>query len=183
MVNLIPAINGEYLAREGTFVLPNLVTVSAKYPASNKVFAQRLARLGRFDLKVDPQPLIMPVDEQLGDEGYRLDITSDRVVIYSSGERGYFYGLVTLFQLLAKGNGRTGCCTISDAPRFPRRGFMLDVCRHFFSVEQVKKVIEQCSLLKLNYFHWHLSEDQGFRIESRKFPGLNEIGSYRKLSA
>jgi hexosaminidase len=183
MVNLIPAINGEFIGREGTLVFPKLFTVDAKYPTANKVFAQRLTRLGDYELKEGPQPLIMSVDEQLAKEGYRLEISPERVIIYSSGERGYSLGLISLYQLLAKGNGKVECCTFSDIPRYPRRGFMLDVCRHFFSVEQIKKVIEQCSLLKLNYFHWHLSEDQGFRIESKKFPKLNEISSYRKLSA
>ena len=66
-------------------------------------------------------------------------------------------------------------------PRFAWRGMMLDCCRHFFGVEEIKKLISQLSLLKMNVFHWHLSNDQGFRIESRRFPRLNEISSFRKL--
>lgn len=66
-------------------------------------------------------------------------------------------------------------------PRFSYRGVMLDCCRHFFPIDDIKKLIAQMSILKLNYFHWHLSNDQGFRIESKRFPKLNEVSSWRRL--
>lgn len=72
--------------------------------------------------------------------------------------------------MLAEEGPDLPCLYLEDRPRYPWRGFMLDVCRHFFSVDEVKKLLEQAALLKLNRFHWHLSDDQGYRIESKRFP-------------
>lgn len=182
MLHLIPDINDEAAFSEGTFIMPKAVVMDGTFHSANKVFLERLARLGDYKPGDGAEPVIACVKADLGEEGYRLEVKPDKVVISASGEKGYSNGLVSLYQLLAKGNGRIGCCSFTDTPKYPRRGFMLDVCRHFFPAEEVKKIIEQCSLLKLNYFHWHLSDDQGFRIESKKFPELNKISSYRRLS-
>jgi hexosaminidase len=114
-------------------------------------------------------------------EGYRLTITPERITIAGKGA-GLFYGIQTLIQLIpAEGMASLNlpCVQIEDYPRFGYRGMMLDVCRHFFSVEFVKKYIDLMAAYKFNTFHWHLTDDQGWRIEIKKYPRLTTIGSQR----
>lgn len=112
---------------------------------------------------------------------YEIEIKNGKISVRFSESQGKFYAEKTLEQLQ---NSRQIIpdCIIKDKPQFSHRGFMLDPCRHFFTVEEIKKVIDAAAYLKMNVFHWHLSDDQGFRIESKKFPLLNEIGSHRKNS-
>jgi hexosaminidase len=119
--------------------------------------------------------------ENLPDQGYRLTITPQQVIIAAKGA-GLFYGVQTLLQLIPAertASIKLPCAQIEDYPRFGYRGLMLDVCRHFFSVEFVKKTIDLMAYYKLNNFHWHLTDDQGWRIEIKKYPRLTEIGSQR----
>jgi hexosaminidase len=114
-------------------------------------------------------------------EGYRLTITPQKIIIAGKGA-GLFYGIQTLIQLIpAEGMASINlpCVQIEDYPRFGYRGMMLDVCRHFFSVEFVKKYIDLMAMYKFNTFHWHLTDDQGWRIEIKKYPRLTTIGSQR----
>lgn len=125
----------------------------------------------------------------LGEEGYRLSVTPQTVLIESGGEAGIFYGIQTLRQLLPTAvfaqkpvqdvKWHIPCVAIEDKPRFEWRGLHLDVCRHFMPVEFVKKYIDLLALHKMNTFHWHLTEDQGWRIEIKKYPKLTEIGAWR----
>lgn len=117
----------------------------------------------------------------LPSEGYRLTITPQQIIIAGNGA-GLFYGIQTLIQLLPLERGGTAslpCAQIEDYPRFGYRGLHLDVVRHFFSVEFVKKYIDLMAAYKLNNFHWHLTDDQGWRIEIKKYPKLTEVGSQR----
>jgi hexosaminidase len=119
--------------------------------------------------------------EGLPDQGYRLTISPQQVIVAGKGA-GLFYGIQTLLQLIPVDHGaviKLPCAQIEDYPRFGYRGFMLDVCRHFFSVEFVKKTIDMMAYYKLNNFHWHLTDDQGWRIEIKKYPRLTDIGSQR----
>ncbi|MDN3546811.1 family 20 glycosylhydrolase [Mucilaginibacter aquaedulcis] len=119
--------------------------------------------------------------ENLPAEGYRLTITPQQVTVAGKGA-GLFYGIQTLLQLIPLERGATSklpCVQVEDYPRFGYRGAMLDVGRHFFSVEMVKKYIDLLAAYKLNNFHWHLTEDQGWRIEIKKYPKLTQIGSMR----
>lgn len=123
--------------------------------------------------------------EGLKAEGYSLKSTSNGVVIDGNSAMGTFYGMQTLIQLLPleKSNAlKIASVDVKDEPRFVYRGAMLDVGRHFFPVSFVKKFIDYLALHKLNYFHWHLTEDQGWRIEIKKYPRLTEIGSKRNGS-
>lgn len=183
MLQLIPTYNGHAKHQEGVFILPKVVFMDKSFPIVNRVFEKRLERLGDYKVEKGNDPVITYKKEMLGEEGYRLDIRDDKVLIYAENEAGYSNGLVSLYQLLAKGNGKISSCVINDSPKYVKRGMMLDVCRHFFPVEEIKLILEQCALLKLNHFHWSLSNDQGFRVESRVFPQLNKISSYRKLAA
>lgn len=113
---------------------------------------------------------------------YCLDVRENGIYI-SGDEAGQFYALQTLMQILPvdfKGEAKLPAVFIEDKPRFPYRGMHLDVARHFFPVEFVKKYIDLMAQYKFNYFHWHLTEDQGWRIEIKKYPRLTEIGSKRK---
>lgn len=127
---------------------------------------------------------------RLGEEGYQLEIAPGRVTIRASAPAGAFYAVQTLRQLLPveilRGAPVTGvgwtapAVSIEDAPRFRWRGAHLDVARHFMPQEFVKKFIDLLALHKLNRFHWHLTEDQGWRIEIRKYPRLTEVGGWRR---
>lgn len=122
-------------------------------------------------------PVSVARDTSLPKEGYSLTVDAQSIEIKAGDAAGEFYARQTLEQLAR--DGGIPCGTYQDAPKYAFRSFMLDVSRHFFSAEDVKKLLDQMAKLKLNTFHWHLSDDQGFRIESKKFPMLNEIGSWR----
>ena len=114
------------------------------------------------------------------DEGYVLDVTPTYVTIKAKKEAGLFYGVQTLLQLIpVEGKKTIPAVHIEDEPRFAWRGMMMDPCRHFWSVDFVKKFIDQLAYHKLNKFHWHLTEDQGWRIEIKKYPRLQEVAAYR----
>jgi hexosaminidase len=129
----------------------------------------------------------------LGDEGYRLTISPKEVVVRAPRPAGIFYGLQTVKQVLPTAVFRKAladhvtwkapCLEIEDQPRFPWRGSHLDVGRHFAPRETILKHLDLLALHKLNVFHWHLTEDQGWRLEIKKYPHLTEIGAWRKDSA
>jgi hexosaminidase len=116
-------------------------------------------------------------------EGYQLNLGEQGITIISDSHQGVVRGLQTLLQLIwwafHKNEKRLPFLSIQDEPQFTWRGLHLDVSRHFFSVEEVCTFLDWMALLKLNRFHWHLTDDQGWRIESKKFPLLTEIGAWR----
>jgi len=132
------------------------------------------------------------VDTSLGDEGYKLKITPENVIITAAKGAGLFYGVQTLRQLLPSEiecsepvknvKWTVPAVEIEDSPRFKWRGMHLDVGRHMFPVEFIKKFIDLMAMHKMDFFHWHLVEDQGWRIEIKKYPKLTEIGSTRRAT-
>ncbi len=127
----------------------------------------------------------LSLSPDLAPEAYTLTITPERINITGGTKAGVFYGIQTLIQLLPIEGGETlkvPCVSIEDSPRFAWRGMHLDVSRHFFSVEFVKKYIDILASYKMNTFHWHLTDDQGWRIEIKKYPKLTEVGAWRKGS-
>ncbi|WP_206862032.1 family 20 glycosylhydrolase [Lysobacter changpingensis] len=117
-----------------------------------------------------------------GDEAYVVDIAAQGTKITARKPAGLFYGAVTLWQLLAdgaQGEASIAAQRIEDAPRFGWRGLMLDVARHFRTPDEVKVVLDQMALHKLNTFHWHLTDDQGWRIQIKRYPKLTEAGGCR----
>ena len=112
-----------------------------------------------------------------GDEGYELTITPESVVV-AGAAAGRFYAQQTLAQLRAP-DGSFPCCRITDQPRFAWRGMMLDVARHFFTIGEIKHLLDAMAAHKLNVFHWHLVDDQGWRIEIKRYPRLTETGAWR----
>lgn len=115
-----------------------------------------------------------------GPEGYAIKIEKNGILLSASTEKGLYYGEQTLFQLQKQFKDKLPCMEIFDKPKFSYRGYMLDCARHFFSPEEIKKQLDILSLLKINTFHWHLTDDQGWRIQIDKYPLLTEIGSKRK---
>jgi hexosaminidase len=128
--------------------------------------------------------------EKLGAEGYGLNVTPKQITIKYAQPKGAFYGVQSLLQLLPTEifsptavtgvNWSVPCCTVEDQPRYAYRGLHLDVGRHFFPVSFIKKYIDLIALHKQNTFHWHLTEDQGWRIEIKKYSLLTQVGSQRK---
>ena len=127
-------------------------------------------------------------DPSIPSEGYRLSVTSNGVRVASSGEAGEFYARETLKQLaVVSGTGRSRsvcvpCCEIEDAPKYAWRGLLLDEGRHFFGKDAVRRLLDQMAQHKLNVFHWHLTEDQGWRIDVPGYPELVKYGSVRPES-
>lgn len=128
----------------------------------------------------DEKSIILKIDESMEHpEGYTLKCENRRVFINAKTETGLFYGLQTLKQLLLQTEGKIPYVEIEDYPRFSYRGYMLDVGRYFYSVEEVKRIADLMALHKLNTLHFHLTEDQGWRIEIKKYPLLTQKGSKR----
>ncbi|MBS0028942.1 beta-N-acetylhexosaminidase [Chitinophaga sp. 22321] len=178
----------------GKFVFGSSTLIRADVQETRTVeyFTGRLFSTWQFKNKVIPgaakasgrQPELFITNsgaEQLPGEGYRLSVTPAGITLSGKGA-GLFYGMQTLLQLFtAPVNGATviPCVTIEDAPRFGYRGLMLDVSRHFFTVEQIKDLLDLMADYKLNRFHWHLTDDQGWRLEIKSCPELTKVGAWR----
>ncbi len=117
-------------------------------------------------------------DSSVAAQGYRLEVGADGARICASDEAGAFYAYMTL-QQLRDGKDCVPYVTVSDAPKYAYRGFMLDCARHFWTIDKIKQILDVMAALKMNEFHWHLSEDQGWRAEIKKYPLLTEKGSIR----
>lgn len=123
---------------------------------------------------------------EIGDEGYIIEVKVNGIYISANTEAGLFYGFQTFMQMLPENIATTRyariglpCCTILDFPAFSWRGCHRDVSRHFFSVQDIKKQLDLMAYYKMNKFHWHLTDDHGWRIEIEKYPELNEMASWR----
>lgn len=194
-VNIIP-IPVKTQTLKGEFVLPRKVVI-AYQTTEGKNIAQYMAdklkastgyevilseKKGNITIQITPSL-------KMAEEGYHLNVTAKGVTIKAKTAKGAFYGMQSFMQLLpAKIESPTKvdgvkwvaqCCNIEDAPRFGYRGFHLDPCRHFITVENVKKQLDLMSMFKVNTMHFHLTEDQGWRIEIKKYPELTTIGSIR----
>ncbi len=156
--------------------------------------AQRVAALFATQLKNSGGPaltvssargkngirLVLDTALKTGAEGYQLRSDARGVIVQAATEAGLFYGAATLSQLLTSGkNGQLPALKIDDAPRFSWRGLMLDSARHFQSLDEIKRVLDAMAEQKLNTFHWHLTDDQGWRMEIKRYPKLTEVGSCR----
>jgi hexosaminidase len=157
------------------------------------VFQEKFARASGIELDLKLKGKIQfninaIANERIGNEGYTLEINDNGITINANHEQGLFYGLQTLLQLLPKEiESKTIIKTtwqvkqvkIVDYPRFGWRGLMLDVSRHFFTKAEVKKYIDYLAQYKMNTFHWHLSDDEGWRIEIKALPLLTQVGACR----
>lgn len=160
----------------------------AKQKRNAEFFASYIKELTGIDValttrKTDNQIRLAVADVDGGSEAYRLNVSKKTVTIDGATHAGVFYGMQTVMKSLpiVKGEKQVllPAVEIADAPRFAYRAFMIDCGRHFFSVDYLKKLIDIFAMHNINYFHWHLTEDQGWRIEIKKYPLLTEIGSKR----
>ena len=195
---IIPApLNME--AREGAFKLTakTRICTDSSSRATGEYLAGQLRISTGYPVKVvsgspqggDIQVTTRDAKPALGAEGYELSVTPTSAVIRASKQAGAFYGVQSLLQLLppqvfAKTNvpgvaWEMPAVQIADQPRFKWRGMMLDVGRHFFPVADIKQMIDTMALHKLNTLHWHLTDDQGWRIEIKQYPKLTEVGAWR----
>ena len=188
---------------EGVFTLdrrtPIYVDVADSATLRTLAFLNdRLEKAAGFKLEIiDDDPLrhgqekaVFVLDAGLNKEAYNLAIKPNRLLIEYGDGAGIFYAVQTLLQLLPEQifaetrqrgvKWEVPCCSIEDSPRFPYRGMHLDCCLHFFSVDFLKKYIDVMAMHKVNRFHWHLTEDQGWRLEIKKYPLLTEKGQWRK---
>lgn len=184
---------------EGTLSLSGLTAItydneSAKAPAEK--LAADLAATSGITLAVTNAPqaasIALVTDEALAGEAYRLTVTADGVSVKAATFGGFFNALQTLRQLLPNAiygkklrtdaDWQLPLLDIEDAPMLAKRGFMLDISRHFFDKEEVKKLLDVAAIYKLNHFHWHLTDDQGWRIEIPEYPKLTSEGAIRRRS-
>ena len=131
----------------------------------------------RFLIRVErPAGEVQSLDE---DESYTLEVTDRRAILHSPGPYGALRGIETFLQLVGLGGGGFGVpeAQIADRPRFPWRGVLIDAARHWIPPEVIKRNLDGMAMVKLNVLHWHLTDDQGFRMESHRFPRLHEAGS------
>lgn len=188
---------------KGTFLLSSKVTiyVDQRDTATKKIgemLASQVRAQTGFFLKVsDSKPIVsngiyitaQNVPDSIQGEGYLLVVTPSRVTINARTAKGRFYGMQTLLQMIPVGTSSLTTAAISipsvsifDNPRFSWRGVMLDVGRYFYSVNFLKKFIDYMAMHKLNTFHWHLTEDHGWRIEIKKYPRLTDIAAWREAT-
>ncbi len=188
--------------REGAFKLQPTTRILVDAPARNteQYLAQQLSRATGYKLKTSTSRKAEAVSGAillttkkakpgLGPEGYELTVTADAVVLRASAPAGLFYGVQSLLQLMPPEvyaattvsgvDWKAPCVQIEDQPRFKWRGFLLDVARHFFTKDEVKQVLDAMALHKLNTLQMHLTDDQGWRIEIKKYPRLTQVGAWR----
>lgn len=178
----------EQISKPGNFVLKDVYAVSAENDLSDAsvYFMDQIDQL--IDIKLNPKhskkvEFIENLD--LDEEAYELEVSDNKIEIQAKNSKGAFYAVQSLLQLFPNKAGEYDEIVIpniqiKDAPQFKYRGMHLDVARHMYSVEFIKKYIDMMARLKLNTFHWHLTEDQGWRIDIKKYPKLQEIAAFRK---
>jgi len=187
--------------REGTgsFTIDaaTAIVVGANDPEIRKVAVMlnvELKKAAGFSLNIENAPrkksiqFLLSPEEPLGNEGYRLAVTTEEISIFAPKPAGLFYGLQTLLQLMPKEieskqvvkniSWTVPAVNITDRPRFGWRGLMLDVSRHFFTVDEVKAFIDDMARYKYNLMHFHLTDDQGWRLEIKSLPKLTEVGAW-----
>ena len=191
--NIIPQpkqlspLHGVYTLRKGTKVV---VGNEVFAPAADLLIRQanKVADLGLTSQTKGSSGIVFSLNPALGKEAYVLNVSSKKIDIQASSGAGAFYAMQTLLQLMPaplSGDQKITAavtvpnCSIQDEPRFSYRGLMLDVGRYYFKVEDIKRFLDVMAIYKLNTFHWHLTEDQGWRIEIKKYPLLTQVSSIR----
>ena len=204
-VNITP-MPKKMVVGEGTYRLPKSYTVDVAFLADSlqseatrfvDVIRRTTGCKGKL-VKSQKVNISMQLDKTIAYEGYRLSVGERGIRVSASSARGFFYAFQTLKKMMpanvmagmsvdeaqkAVPHFRAEACPeiayvdIDDEPRFWYRGFMLDCGRHFFTVDEIKHILDGMAIYKYNYFHWHLTEDQGWRFEVKKYPRLTEVGS------
>jgi hexosaminidase len=200
-ISIIP-MPVEIRSGSGNFQIDNntLINIPAKQPEVSKIASYLVGRIAPamgFGLKITEGNKLAGIqfllnekpDPRIGKEGYTLTSTTNNITLSANTPAGLFYAAQTLLQLLPNEIGSKKISTgvtwqipvvaIIDYPRFQWRGIMLDVSRHFFSKEYVKNYIDQLATYKYNIFHWHLTDDNGWRVEIKSYPKLTSVGAWR----
>ncbi|WP_443704308.1 family 20 glycosylhydrolase [Prevotellamassilia timonensis] len=202
--NMLPLIPypANLTRNEGTFNLKQLTAITT--PAGDEAvaryaqeFATQLEKTSGIKVPVNPTTaatsLVMTKDATLAHEAYKLTVTEAGINIAAADSTGFFYAIQTLKQLMPHAiynrsgastaiNWTVPCVEIADQPQLGHRGYMLDVARHFFSKTEVKRILDIMATYKMNRFHWHLTDDQGWRIDIPEYPKLAQVGAVRKGS-
>lgn len=202
--NMLPLIPypANLTRNEGTFNLKQLTAITT--PAGDEAvaryaqeFATQLEKTSGIKVPVNPTTaatsLVMTKDATLAHESYKLTVNEAGINIAAADSTGFFYAIQTLKQLMPHAiYNRSGastaidwtvpCVEIADQPQLGHRGYMLDVARHFFSKTEVKRILDIMATYKMNRFHWHLTDDQGWRIDIPEYPKLAQVGAVRKGS-
>lgn len=202
--NMLPLIPypANLTRNEGTFNLKQLTAITT--PAGDEAvaryaqeFATQLEKTSGIKVPVNPTTaatsLVMTKDATLAHEAYKLTVNEAGINIAAADSTGFFYAVQTLKQLMPHAiYNRSGastaidwtvpCVEIADQPQLGHRGYMLDVARHFFSKTEVKRILDIMATYKMNRFHWHLTDDQGWRIDIPEYPKLAQVGAVRKGS-
>lgn len=202
--NMLPLIPypANLTRNEGTFNLKQLTAITT--PAGDEAvaryaqeFATQLEKTSGIKVPVNPTTaatsLVMTKDATLAHEAYKLTVSEAGINIAAADSTGFFYAIQTLKQLMPhaiynRNSASTAidwtvpCVEIADQPQLGHRGYMLDVARHFFSKTEVKRILDIMATYKMNRFHWHLTDDQGWRIDIPEYPKLAQVGAVRKGS-
>lgn len=196
-MHLIP-LPAEMQMSEGDFTLSSSTALTANNEEAKTVatfFAEKMGKATGYSFKVADEVaqnainICVNPDAEIAEEGYKLSVTPAGVNLEAKTAAGAFYGMQTFLQLLpaeiespekvTRIAWTAPACEICDEPRYSYRGFHVDPCRHFWTVEETKKIIDAMSMFKTNRMHWHITEDQGWRIEVKKYPKLTEVGATR----
>lgn len=198
---VVPAVMGANIIpqpsyvqeKQGTFDLAhnNNILYAGKHPEVNQIIDNFMEQvLGDYGLRLQANKskkagILLQDKKSLNEEAYELSVVANKVVIKASAPAGFFYALRTVNQLILADKNHTllPCILVKDAPRFSYRGFLIDAGRYYLPLKDVKKAIDLAANYKLNRFHWHLTDDQGWRLEIKKYPRLTEKGSVRSNSA
>ncbi|MES2428095.1 MAG: beta-N-acetylhexosaminidase [Bacteroidota bacterium] len=180
--------------QKGEFVIDAHTAI--QYPVGNKdlallssYFSNYIENISGYSLLVNKKGkktihFILTKIDSLGKEGYQLNVSTAAIFIKANNKAGLFYGLQSLIQTLpavrTNETLQVPAMDITDYPHFKWRGLMLDVSRHFYSVQAIKEIIDLMALYKMNVFHWHLCDDEGWRLEIKKYPRLTSVGAWRK---
>ncbi len=199
-ISIIPKPNNIEV-ESGSFKFANKIVLVTKLNSEKinnaiNYFTGKMERVGNFEISKssklpteEESVIVISQNKNIGEEAYNLTVTDKQIEIEVESGAGLFYAFQTILQLLPPQvytNSREDnidfiipCVIIEDAPAYKWRGFMLDVSRHFFSKEYIFDVLDYLAIHKINTFHWHLVDDQGWRIEIKKYPKLTEIGAWR----
>ncbi|MDQ6902515.1 MAG: family 20 glycosylhydrolase [Bacteroidota bacterium] len=178
--------NGNFIIDNATFIKFNKSNKDLQ--AAANLLSSYIKNISCYSLPLDiekKKPIELSIEKRtgIGNEGYLLNVTPTSIKIVTNTKAGIVYGMQSLFQTLPQIRTNAAleipCISITDYPRFKWRGMHLDVSRHFFSPEMIKEYIDLMAAYKFNTFHWHLTDDQGWRIEIKKYPKLTSVGAWR----
>lgn len=179
----IPDVQYQHIGKKERLISIGSVEIDDSLSYAREGIRSMLALAESGYTDVEKAAVEFRLNSDLKDECYRIDVSADGILVEAGDVSAAVYAAATIAQMQNENSGSLPECKIEDAPRFGWRGLTLDVCRHFFSIETVKQLVELMAYYKLNRLHLHLSDDQGFRFESERFPLLNSVASFRMSTA